>query len=72
MSLKVISIERSSPLYKDVDTKVNLGFGALHIFWKPKTMVNLMNFLVDNGVTKKDRKQSVCVTERMDTFQPSA
>lgn len=47
VSLKVQQIKRDSPLYAGVDTKVELGFAALHMFWKPKTMQNLLAFLAN-------------------------
>jgi hypothetical protein len=31
-------IKRDTPLYEGVDTYVKIGFGALHMFWKPRAM----------------------------------
>ena len=40
-----MNLDKKSPQYTDCDTIINLGFSGLTAYWKPKTMINLVQFI---------------------------
>ena len=45
VSFKLQNIDKKSPKYVDCTTIISLGFSGLTAYWKPKTMINLVQFI---------------------------
>ena len=45
VSFKLVNLDKKSPQYTDCETIIDLGFSGLTAYWKPKTMINLVQFI---------------------------
>ena len=48
VSFRLQHIDPTSPIYQDCETTIALGFSGLTAYWKPRTMINLVQFLNQN------------------------
>lgn len=46
VTFKLKSVEKDSPQFVDCETMIDIGFSGLVFYWKPQTMVNLLEFIV--------------------------
>jgi hypothetical protein len=63
----MFNVDKTSPDFRDCETFINLGFSGLVAYWKPQTMLNLLEFLNDNKPTPKqkdgDNKLDIALNE---------
>ena len=48
MTFELVATDKTSPNFTDCETFINLGFGGLVAYWKPQTMIYLLEFIKDN------------------------
>ena len=59
VSFKLVNVDKKSPKYTDCETIISLGFSGLTAYWKPKTMINLVQFInqeQQKETAKKEKK----------------
>ena len=45
VSFELENVDKGSPDFKDCETTINLGFSGLEAYWKPQSIVNLLEFI---------------------------
>ena len=58
VSFKLQNIDKKSPKYVDCETIINLGFSGLTAYWKPKTMINLVQFINQEQIKETKKKET--------------
>ena len=64
MTFRLRTLSKDCPEYIDCETLIDIGFSGLIAYWKPQTMVNLLEFINENqeppkkqpSQSKKERK----------------
>ena len=57
---------KESPNFFDCETYINLGFSGLVAYWKPQTMLNLLEFINENRPAKRNDTQSSASENKLD------
>ena len=55
MTFALKTIEKKSKDFTDCECQIDLGFSGLVAYWKPQTMINLLEFINENQATTKKR-----------------
>ena len=48
VSFKLKNVSKISPKFKDCETMIKLGFSGLEVYWKPQSILNLLEFINTN------------------------
>lgn len=51
-------MDKDSPDFNNCETLIDLGFSGLVFYWKPQTMINLLEFIQQNAGKAKAKQQS--------------
>ena len=57
VTFELTKIDKESPNFDDCETFIDLGFSGLVAYWKPQTMLNLLEFINENKPAKRAEKQ---------------
>ena len=45
VTFELTTVDKDSPDFNNCETLIDLGFSGLVFYWKPQTMINLLEFI---------------------------
>ena len=65
-TFSLTTIEKTSPDFTDCECFINLGFSGLVAYWKPQSMLNLLEFINSNQAAAASQRKSPKQDDQLD------